>query len=98
MFNTEMAVTRQRAGDKNYSVQARARERLSVDQASRAYTVDAAWQIRMENIISTLEPREKADLVVLDRNPYLSDPYNLHTIKVHLTVSNGRVVYDRDQL
>ena len=92
MFNIEMAVTRQRAGDKNYSVQARASERLSVDQASRAYTLDAAWQIRMENIIGTLELGEKADLVVLDRDPYLSDPYNLHTIKVYLTVSNGRVV------
>ena len=98
MFNIEMAVTRQRAGDKNYSTQARASERLSVDQASRAYTVDAAWQIRMENIIGTLEPGEKADVVMLDRDPYLSDPYTPHTIKVYLTVSNGRVVYDRDQL
>ena len=98
MFNIEMAFTRQRANDKNYSVQARASERLSVDHASSAHTVDAAWQIRMENIIGTLEPGERADLVVLDRDPYLRDPYNLHTIKVYLTVFNGRVVYYRDQL
>ena len=94
MFNIEMAVTRQRAGDKHYPIQARANERLSVDQAIRAHTVDAAWQIRMEDMIGTLEPGKKADLVVLDRDPYLSDPYAIHSIEVDLTVSNGRLVYE----
>ena len=97
MFNIEMAVTRQRAGDKDYPVQARVNERLSVDQAIRAHTVDAAWQIRMEDIIGTLEPGKKADLVVLDRDPYLSDSYAIHRIEVELTVSNGRLVYEKNK-
>jgi predicted amidohydrolase YtcJ len=97
MFNIEMAVTRQRAGDKNYPVQARASERLSVDQAIRAHTVDAAWQIRMEDIIGTLEPGKKADLVVLDRDPYTSDPHTIHAIEVDLTISNGRLVFSKNQ-
>ena len=62
MFNIEMAVTRQRAGDKHYPVQARANERLSVDQAIRAHTVDAAWQIRMEDMIGTLDQERKPTL------------------------------------
>jgi predicted amidohydrolase YtcJ len=93
LFNIEMAVTRQRAGDKDYPVQARANERLSVDQAIRAHTVDAAWQIRMEDIIGTLEPGKKADLVVLDKDPYLADPYHIHDIGIDVTMSNGRLVY-----
>ena len=93
LFNIEMAVTRQRAGDKGYPVQARANERLSVDQAIRAHTVDAAWQIRMEDIIGTLEPGKKADLVVLDKDPYLTDPYQIHDIGLDVTMSNGRLVY-----
>lgn len=93
LFNIEMAVTRQRAGDKDYPVQARASERLSVDQAIRAHTVDAAWQIRMEDIIGTLEPGKKADLVVLDKDPYLTDPYQIHDIGIDVTMSNGRLVY-----
>ncbi|MEL0204388.1 MAG: amidohydrolase family protein [Halieaceae bacterium] len=34
-----------------------------------------------------------ADLVVLDRDPYTSDPYQIHTIRVEHTFSDGRLVY-----
>ena len=95
MFNIEMAVTRQRAGTPDYPVQARENERLSVDQAIRAHTIDAAWQIRLEDEIGTLEAGKKADLVVLESDPYTSDPYNIHAIKVDLTISNGRIVFER---
>jgi predicted amidohydrolase YtcJ len=55
--------------------------------------LDAAWQIRMEDIIGTLEPGKKADLVVLDKDPYLTDPYQIHDIGIDVTMSNGRLVY-----
>ena len=95
LFNIEMAVTRQRAGDANYPIQARANERLSVDQAIRAHTVDAAWQIRMEDTIGTLEVGKKADLVVLERDPYSTPIHSIHTIAVDITVSDGRRVFQR---
>jgi predicted amidohydrolase YtcJ len=95
MFNIEMAVTRQRFGDPNYPVQARANERLSVDQAIRAHTVDAAWQLRMEDTIGTLEVGKKADLVILAGDPYVTKPHEIHKINVELTLSNGRFVYER---
>ena len=95
MFNIEMAVTRQRAGTPDYPVQARASERLSVDQAIRAHTIDAAWQIRLEDEIGSLEAGKKADLVVLESDPYTADPYSIHAISVDLTISNGRVVFER---
>ena len=96
MFNIEMAVTRQRAGTPDYPVQARENERLSVDQAIRAHTIDAAWQIRLEDEIGSLEAGKKADLVVLESDPYTADPYSIHAIEVDLTISNGRVVFERE--
>ncbi len=95
MFNIEMAVTRQRAGTPEYPVQARENERLSVDQAIRAHTIDAAWQIRLEDEIGSLEAGKKADLVVLESDPYTADPYSIHAISVDLTISNGRIVFER---
>lgn len=95
MFNIEMAVTRQRAGTPDYPVQARENERLSVDQAIRAHTIDAAWQIRLEDEIGSLEVGKKADLVVLESDPYTVDPYSIHAIDVDFTISNGRVVFAR---
>jgi predicted amidohydrolase YtcJ len=95
MFNIEMAVTRQQAGNPEVPVQARVSERLSVDQAIRAHTSDAAWQLRLEDQIGTLEVGKFADIVVLDRDPYTADPYAIHTIKVDYTFSDGRLVYRR---
>ncbi len=95
MFNIEMAVTRQQAGNAEAPVQPRVSERLSVDQAIRAHTSDAAWQLRLEDDIGTLEVGKLADLVVLERDPYASDPYQLHTIRVDRTFSDGRLVYVR---
>ena len=95
MFNIEMAVTRQQAGNPEVPVQARVSERLSVDQAIRAHTSDAAWQLRLEDKIGTLEVGKLADIVVLDRDPYATDPYEIHTIKVDHTFSDGRLVFTR---
>ncbi len=96
MFNIEMAVTRQAAGKPDYPVQSLASERLSVDQAIRAHTVDAAWQLGLEDEIGTLEVGKKADVVVLERDPYFSPVHALHSIKVDATFSDGRLVYRRD--
>ena len=95
MFNIEMAVTRQQAGNPAVPVQARIAERLSIDQAIRAHTSDAAWQLRLEQDIGTLEVGKLADIVVLERDPYASDPYEIHKIRVVHTFSDGRLVYSR---
>ena len=55
----------------------------------------ATVDLRLEDQIGTLEVGKLADLVVLDRDPYTSDPYQIHTIKVDYTLSNGRAVFSR---
>ena len=57
--------------------------------------LNAAWQIRIEAIIRAFEPRAKADLVVLDRDLYSSDPFAIQTIEVDLTVWSRRLVYKK---
>ena len=49
------------------------------------------------NLLYCREPGKKADLVVLDLDPYLSDSCTLRAIKVNVTLSNGRLVCDGDQ-
>jgi len=97
MFNIEMAVTRQAAGNPDYPVQSLVSERLSVDQALRAHTVDAAWQLGLEDAIGTLEVGKQADVVVLESDPYFSPVHELHRIQVDATFSDGRLVYQRDR-
>ena len=95
LFNIEMAVTRQAAGDPNYPIQARVAERLSVDQAIRGHTADAAWQLGLEDEIGTLETGKQADLVILSENPYTTPVHRIHDIAVDQTYSAGRLVYER---
>ncbi|MDA0892532.1 MAG: amidohydrolase family protein [Proteobacteria bacterium] len=49
----------------------------------------------MEETIGTLEVGKKADLVVLAADPYVTKPHEIHKINVELTLSNGRLVYER---
>lgn len=95
LFNIEMAVTRQQAGNPDYPIQAKISERLSVDQAIRAHTIDAAWQLGLEDEIGSLEPNKLADFVVLDNDPYSVPVHELHRIEVNRTYSDGRLVYER---
>jgi len=95
LFNIEMAVTRQQAGNSDYPIQAKISERLSVDQAIRAHTIDAAWQLGLEDDIGSLELNKLADFVVLDDDPYTVPIHQLHRIKVNRTYSDGRLIYER---
>jgi hypothetical protein len=61
----------------------------------RAYTINAAYQLHQEKKIGSLEVGKKADLIVLDRNPFETNTKGLHAIKVRKTVINGKIVYEK---
>lgn len=67
-------------------------QRISPLQALRAHTIDAAWQVFLEDEIGSIEPGKRADLVILDRNP-LDDPAGLRDIRVLETIIDGETVY-----
>ena len=92
----EIGHTRQWAGEPDSPVQPREAERLDLESLIRGYTIDAAYQLNMENEIGSLEVGKKADLVILDRNLFEIDPYEIHQAQVIMTVMDGEVVYERD--
>jgi predicted amidohydrolase YtcJ len=67
-------------------------ERITVMQALRAMTIEAAHQPFEEEFKGSLEMGKLADLVILSRNP-LDDPEHIDTIEVVETIVGGRTVY-----
>lgn len=96
LFNIEMALTRQPAGDQNFAVQPLQSERITLEQAIRAYTLDAAYQLRLEDQIGSLEAGKQADLVVLNENLFELDRYAIHKARVVMTMVNGEVTFADD--
>lgn len=67
---------------------------ISIQQALRAVTIDAAWQIFKETELGSLEPGKFADLVVLADNPLLGGQA-LKNMQVLQTYVGGVEVYRR---
>lgn len=69
-------------------------ERVSVETALRAYTVNNAWAAGEEDLKGRLAPGLLADVVVLDRDPFGVRPGELKDLRVLLTMVGGVVVHD----
>ncbi|WP_295450400.1 amidohydrolase [uncultured Thiodictyon sp.] len=65
-------------------------ERLTLDQAIRAITIDAAYLIGMETELGSIEAGKLADFAVLDKDPYEVGVKGLRGIKVWGTVFEGQ--------
>ncbi|MCV7104144.1 amidohydrolase [Mycobacterium palustre] len=70
-------------------------ERLTVDQAIRAQTIDAAWQLFADEVIGSLQVGKYADLVVLSADPRTVPPEDIADLEVRATFLAGRRVYPR---
>jgi len=70
-------------------------ERISVDDALRLYTVNAAYASFEENIKGSIDVGKLADLVVLSREPHEIPPNEIRDVKVEMTIVGGKVVYIR---
>jgi len=92
----EMGHTRQEFGEPDAPVQPRESERLSVESLVRGFTIDAAYQLHLEDEIGSIKVGKKADLVVLDQNIFEVDAYSIHKTEVVTTVKDGEVVYERE--
>jgi len=68
-------------------------EKISVEEAVKAYTLDAAYASFEENIKGSIEPGKLADFISLDKNIFEIDKAEIEKTKVSLTVSGGEVVY-----
>jgi hypothetical protein len=64
-------------------------QRITVDDALKAVTLNPAWQIFFDREVGSLEVGKYADLVELNRNPRKSDPKEIVDIKVVRTYLAG---------
>ena len=71
-------------------------ERISVEQSLRGMTSIAAWQVRLEDQIGSIEPGKLADLVILSANP-LEYTGDLRDIEVEQTVVGGLTIYEKPE-
>ena len=72
-------------------------ERITVAEALRAITIDAAYQYFEEDSKGSIEVGKLADFVVLDRNPLDASGEDLRSIRVRETIKAGETVYSAEE-
>jgi predicted amidohydrolase YtcJ len=68
---------------------------LTLAEALRAHTLDAARAIRMEDRLGSLEPGKLADLTIVDGDLERTPPEQLAELPIWMTVVDGQVAYAR---
>jgi predicted amidohydrolase YtcJ len=75
-----------------------AQEGLTVEEALKTYTLNAAYASFDENSRGTIEPGKLADLTVLSADLFNVPPDDIRLIEVEMTIVNGRIVYSKKRL
>jgi predicted amidohydrolase YtcJ len=70
-----------------------AKERISLEDAIKAYTLGAAYAGRREKTEGSLEPGKLADLIVVSQDLFQIEPSEIGKTDVLLTMVGGKVVY-----
>ncbi|MBL7785090.1 MAG: amidohydrolase [Chitinophagales bacterium] len=73
----------------------RSPQELSLEDALKAYTINAAYVMRQEDIVGSLEVGKEADFIVLDRNLFEIPTNQISQTKVDMTYLQGELVYER---
>lgn len=69
-------------------------ERVTVGEALEMITLGAAYTLRLDHLVGSLEVGKFADMVVLDQDPLTVEPAQLRHIAVLATVLGGKVNAD----
>jgi len=70
-------------------------EKITVEQAVRGYTIDAAYAAYEEDIKGSIEVGKLADLVVLDKNIFDCSPESIRDAQVDVTMLDGQIIFER---
>ncbi|MFB0516304.1 MAG: amidohydrolase [Candidatus Neomarinimicrobiota bacterium] len=68
-------------------------QKITVEQALRCYTINAAYAGFFETQTGTLEPGKLADFVVLSEDLFAIDPVDIPQVQVLMTVVGSKVQY-----
>ena len=66
---------------------------LTLEELIRAYTINAAWVLRLEDVTGSIEPGKYADMIVLNHNLFEIPATDIHKTEVQKTIFKGEVVY-----
>jgi predicted amidohydrolase YtcJ len=69
-------------------------EAISLPQALDLFTINAAKQERVANLIGEIEVGMLADIIVIDQNPYEVPVTRVHDTKVRMSFIGGEKVFD----
>ncbi|NNL66910.1 MAG: amidohydrolase [Myxococcales bacterium] len=67
-----------------------AHQKLPLDRALRAITIEGARSLGLEDEIGSIRPGKRADFTILERDPTAVDPLTLKDIPIWGTVLDGR--------
>ena len=67
-------------------------QKIGVVDALKGVTINAAYSLKLENEIGSIEPGKRANLTILDANPLTVDPMKIKDVKVLGTIMEGRIL------
>ncbi len=71
----------------------RSPQEISLEEAVKAYTINAAYVMRQESLVGSLEVGKLADFIILDRNIFEISAGEIGGTKVEATYLEGEKVY-----
>jgi hypothetical protein len=87
------AVTRRTRDDKNPNGWV-PEQKISVEEAIKAYTINNAYAAFEENEKGSIEAGKLADLIVLSDDILTIDPIKIKDVKVVMTIFDGKIIYE----
>ncbi|MCG7499442.1 amidohydrolase family protein [Vibrio sp. Of7-15] len=68
-------------------------QNLTLSEAIAAYTLDAAYVMRQEQLVGSIEVGKEADIIVLSQNVFEISPQSINQTKVLQTLLAGEEIY-----
>ena len=93
MLAIEAAVTRQDPYNDTGPVLDES-ERVDLATMIDAYTINGAYQMKLDDVQGSIEVGKRADLVVLDRNLFEIPASEISDAQIVMTIFDGRTVFE----
>lgn len=93
LYGIYAAVTRRTLDDKNPNGWI-PEQKISVEEAVRAFTQGSAYAEFQENVKGTLEPGKLADFIIVSDDIFAIDPVKIRDAKVVTTVVDGKLAFE----
>lgn len=70
-------------------------QKISVIEALKLYTINAAYHSFDENILGSIEPNKLADFVILEEDILTVSPDRIKDIPIFMTIIDGKIAYQK---